>query len=97
MTLQFLAISKFPTRRKEAIQKVRKVADGLARKVEEAMQKDLLEATEKLNDYAEFISKPYQDSAQQRIDWLLETQQELATTVHKLQDFKVEIQNLHVS
>ncbi|KAI0526796.1 hypothetical protein KFK09_002387 [Dendrobium nobile] len=93
----FLAISKFPSRRKEAIQKVRKVADGLARKVEEAMQKDLLEATEKLNDYAEFISKPYQDSAQQRIDWLLETQQELATTVQKLQDLKVQIQNLHVS
>nr|XP_029121551.1 probable transmembrane GTPase FZO-like, chloroplastic isoform X2 [Elaeis guineensis] len=93
----FLAISKFPTRRKEAIQKVRRVADSLAREIEDGMQKDLQHSTEKLTHFVEIISKPYQDAAQRRIDQLLTTQGELANVEQRLQALKVEIQNLHVS
>ncbi|KAK8918308.1 hypothetical protein KSP39_PZI021206 [Platanthera zijinensis] len=91
----FLVISNFPSRRKEAVKKVRKVARGLVRTVEEAMQEDLQRAIEGLNYSVGLISKPYQDTAQQRIDWLLETREQLESTEQKLQDLKVEIQNLH--
>lgn len=96
-TNRLLAISRFPGRRKEAIEKVQKAADGLAREIDEAMQKDLMQATERLRCFVEVISKPYQDAAQRRIDRLLKTQNELAKVVQKLQDLKVEIQNLHAS
>ncbi|XP_020583547.1 probable transmembrane GTPase FZO-like, chloroplastic [Phalaenopsis equestris] len=92
----FLAISNFPARRREAIQKVRKVADKLAIRAAEAMQTELLHASERLHAYVEFISKPYQDSAQQRVDSLLATGEELAATAKQLQHLKAEIQTLHV-
>ncbi|KAG1331796.1 putative transmembrane GTPase FZO-like, chloroplastic [Cocos nucifera] len=93
----FLAISKFPTRRKEAIEKVRRVADSLAREFEDAMEKDLEHSTEKLTHFVEIVSKPYQVAAQQRIDQLLTTQGELENVEQRLQALKVEIQNLHAS
>ena len=74
-----------------------KVADGLAREIEEAMQKDLMQATERLSYFVEAISKPYQDAAQHRIDRLLIIQDKLAKVERDLQDLKVEIQNLHAS
>lgn len=93
----FLAISRFPARRKEAIEKVRRVADGLAHEIEDAMQKDLLHSTEKLTHFVEVISKPYQDAVEQRMDQLLTIQGELANIEQKLQALKTDIQNLHVS
>ncbi|XP_008783174.2 probable transmembrane GTPase FZO-like, chloroplastic [Phoenix dactylifera] len=93
----WLAISKFPARRKDAIEKVRRVADSLTREIEDAMQKDLQHSTEKLTHFVEIISKPYQEAAQHRMDRLLMTQGELTHVAQKLQALKVEIQNLHVS
>lgn len=90
-----LAISKFAGRRKEAIEKVKKVADGLEREIEEAMQKDLRQGVQSLKYHVEAISKPYRRAAQQRIDRLLKVQDELANVEEKLRDLKVEIQNLH--
>ncbi|PKA62620.1 hypothetical protein AXF42_Ash012207 [Apostasia shenzhenica] len=92
----FLAISTFPARRKVAVEKVRRVADGLAREVEEAMQQDLFQSIRRLNNFVEFSSKPYQDAARQRISHLQEIQADLATFRQKLEDLKVEIQNLHL-
>ncbi|ONK67439.1 uncharacterized protein A4U43_C05F50 [Asparagus officinalis] len=91
------AISNFPGRRKEAIEKVRKVADGLALEIEEAMEKDLKLASEKLDCFVEAFSKPYQDAAQLKIDRLVKIQDNLAKMERKVQDLKVEIQNLHAS
>ncbi|KAH7677071.1 Dynamin GTPase protein [Dioscorea alata] len=93
----FLAISNFPARRKEAIEKVRRVADGLARDIDDAMQKDLAQATDKLAQFVEVISKPYQDAAQDNVNRLLEIQEELGSIEQKMWAMKVRIQSLNDS
>lgn len=77
--------------------KVKRTADALAREVEEAMQKDLLEATESLENFVKLIGKPYQDLAQQRLENLLATQDRLTSVENKLKTLQIEIQNLHIS
>ncbi|URE04646.1 Dynamin family [Musa troglodytarum] len=93
----WLAISNFPARRRQAVEKVRRVADKLAHEIEKAMQKDLQHSIEKLNHFVEATGKPYAEAAQDRIDWLAKTQDELAKVEQNLQTMKIEIQNLHVS
>ncbi|KAF8394426.1 hypothetical protein HHK36_020634 [Tetracentron sinense] len=92
-----LAISKFPARRKEMADKVKRTADALARELEESMQKDLLETIENLKNFVKLTSKPYQVAAQHRLDSLLEIQEELTTVEKQLQTLQIEIQNLHIS
>lgn len=92
-----LAVSNFPARRQAVVDKVNKVADGLARQLEEGMEKDLLESISKLENFVKIIGKPYQEEAQNRLDWLLDIQNELAVVGRKLQNLQVEIQNIHVS
>uniref|UniRef100_A0A5B7C242 Dynamin N-terminal domain-containing protein n=1 Tax=Davidia involucrata TaxID=16924 RepID=A0A5B7C242_DAVIN len=92
-----LAISNFPARRQQMVDKVKTTADALARELEEAMQKDLLETTENLENFVKLIGKPYQELAQQRVDKLLETQDELTNVEEKLKALQIEIQNLHLS
>lgn len=79
------------------IDKVKRTADALAREVEEAMQKDLLETTESLENFVKLIGKPYQDLAQQRLENLLATQDRLTSVENKLKTLQIEIQNLHIS
>ncbi|XP_050363096.1 probable transmembrane GTPase FZO-like, chloroplastic [Argentina anserina] len=93
----FIAISKFPVRRQELIEKVRRTADGLAREVEQSMQNDLSEAIENMENFVKNVSKPYQDTAQQRLDKLLALQDEISNVDKQLQTLRIEIQNLHVS
>ncbi|XP_022758214.1 probable transmembrane GTPase FZO-like, chloroplastic isoform X2 [Durio zibethinus] len=93
----FIAISNFPARRQEMIEKVKKTANALARELEDAMQKDLYETTENLEKFVRIIGKPYRDAAQNRLDKLLEIKDELSNTRETLQMLQVEIQNLHVS
>ncbi|PQQ16877.1 putative transmembrane GTPase FZO-like chloroplastic [Prunus yedoensis var. nudiflora] len=92
-----LAVSKFPARRQEMIDKVKRTADVLAREVEEAMQKDLSEAIENMESFVKNISQPYRDTAQQRLEKLLELQDEISNVDKQLQTLRIEIQNLHVS
>ncbi|ONH93596.1 hypothetical protein PRUPE_8G241300 [Prunus persica] len=92
-----LAVSKFPARRQEMIDKVKRTADVLAREVEEAMQKDLSEAIGNMESFVKNISQPYQDTAQQRLEKLLELQDEISNVDKQLQTLRIEIQNLHVS
>ncbi|KAK1291506.1 hypothetical protein QJS10_CPB17g01875 [Acorus calamus] len=91
------AISNFPARRKAAIEKVKRVADALSREVDEAMQMDLSNSIKKLQRFVELVGRPYQDSAQKRLNHLLEIQEELANVENKLKTQKIEIQNLHIS
>ncbi|XP_062231289.1 probable transmembrane GTPase FZO-like, chloroplastic [Phragmites australis] len=91
----FLVISNFPGQRKLAIEKVSKAADALSGKVDEAIQKDISQSANKLVNFVEVISKPYQDACQRKIDWLQGVQGELSVVERKLQSLKVEIQNLH--
>lgn len=70
----FIAISTFPVRRQAIVDKVNKIADGLAREVEEAMQNDLMETVGNLENFVKTIGKPYQDAAQERLDKLLDLQ-----------------------
>ncbi|KAF7804755.1 putative transmembrane GTPase FZO-like, chloroplastic [Senna tora] len=93
----YLAISSFPARRQNVIDKVRKKADALARDLEEAMKNDLMEATRNLDTFVKILSKPYQDQAQNRLDKLLEIQEELSNVEKKIRTLQIEIQNLHVS
>lgn len=79
------------------IDKVNRIADGFAREVEEAMQRDLQETIGYLENFVKNIGKPYQDAAQHRLDKLLNVQDELSNVREKLQKLQVEIQNLHVS
>ncbi|KAB2605305.1 hypothetical protein D8674_005022 [Pyrus ussuriensis x Pyrus communis] len=92
-----LVISKFPSRRQEMIEKVKRTADALAREVEEAMQNDLSEAIGNMEIFVKNVSQPYQDTAQQRLDKLLELQDEISNVDKQLQTLRIEIQNLHVS
>ncbi|KAI3449630.1 hypothetical protein Pfo_006295 [Paulownia fortunei] len=92
-----LAISNFPNRRQQVVDKVRRTADALARQLEEAMQKDLLETTNSLNNFVTLIGKSYQERAQDRVNKLLGTLDELTAIEEKLETLQIEIQNLHVS
>lgn len=79
------------------LDKVRRTADALASELEEAMQKDLLEAINNVENFVNIISRPYQDAAQHRLDKLLEIHQELSNVEKEMQKLQSEIQNLHVS
>lgn len=79
------------------IEKVTRAADAFARELEEAMQKDLLETVENLENFVKLIAKPYQDEAQNRLGKLLEIQDELSNVEKKLRTLQIQIQNLHVS
>ncbi|KAG2697096.1 hypothetical protein I3760_07G090500 [Carya illinoinensis] len=92
-----LAISNFPARRQGMIDKVRRAADALASELDEAMQKDLLEAINNMESFVKIIAQPYQDDAQHRLDKLSEIQQELLGVDKEIQKLNSEIQNLHVS
>ena len=78
------------------IDKVRKSADALATELEEAMQKDLLEAIDNIESFVKIVAQPYQDAAQQRVDRLLEIQHEISDVEEEIQTLNGEIQNLHV-
>ncbi|KAK3001161.1 hypothetical protein RJ639_021757 [Escallonia herrerae] len=91
-----IAISKFSARRQQVVDKVKRTADALARELEEAMEKDLLETTESLENFVKLIGKPYQDSAQSRLGKLLRTQDELTNVEEKLKALQIEIQNFHI-
>lgn len=93
----YLAVSTFPARRQSVIDKVKRKADGLAQELEEAMKKDLMETTGNLDTFVKILSKPYQDQAQNRLDKLLEIQEELSDVEKKIRTLQIEIQNLHVS
>lgn len=92
-----LAISNFPTRRQQVVDKVKRTADALARQLEEAMQEDLLETTNSLTNFVTLIGKPYQETAQDRVNKLLSTLDELIAIEEKLETLQIEIQNFHVS
>ncbi|VFQ76214.1 unnamed protein product [Cuscuta campestris] len=91
----FLAISNFPARRRQAVDKVKRIADGLAREIEEAMQKDVLETSLYLEGLVELIGKPYREAAQGRLDKLLATADELTKMKTKLKALQIEIYNLN--
>lgn len=93
----YLAISTFPARRQKVIDKVKRKADTLAYELEEAMKKDLTEAIENLDTFVKVLSKPYQDKAQNRLNRLVEIQEELSNVEKKLRTLQIDIQNLNVS
>ncbi|KAK7345901.1 hypothetical protein VNO77_16517 [Canavalia gladiata] len=93
----YIAISTFPARRQSVVNKVKKRADALAYELEEAMKRDFTEAIENLDTFVKVLSKPYQDEAQNRLNRLVEIQEELSNVEKKLRTLQIEIQNLHVS
>ncbi|XP_073315343.1 probable transmembrane GTPase FZO-like, chloroplastic [Primulina huaijiensis] len=92
-----LAISNFPASRQRVIDKVKRTANALARQIDEAMQNDLLETTNSLNNFVTLIGKPYQEVAEDRVSKLSDTLDELTAIEEKLKTLQIEIQNLHVS
>ncbi|GFP92283.1 uncharacterized protein in xyna 3'region [Phtheirospermum japonicum] len=92
-----LAISNFASRRQKVVDKVRRTVDAFARQLEEAMEKDLSEATNSLNNFVVLVGKPYQEIAQDRVNKLLGTLEELRAIEGQLEALRIEIQNLHVS
>ncbi|XP_047152297.1 probable transmembrane GTPase FZO-like, chloroplastic [Vigna umbellata] len=93
----YLAISTFPGRRQRVIDKVKRKADNLAYELEEAMKKDLTEAIESLNTFVKVLSEPYHDEAQNRLNNLVQIQEELSNVEKKLRTLQIDIQNLRVS
>lgn len=91
-----LAISNFPAQKQRVVAKVKRTVDALARKLEEAMQKDLIETIENLEKYVKFVGKPYQEKMQDRLEKLTGTLDELTDIEKKLQTLQMEIQNFHV-
>lgn len=92
----YIAVANFPVRRQKVVDKVKRTADSLARKLEEAMQRDLLETTESLENYVKFVGKPYQDLAQSRLDELVKTQGELTKMEERVKALQIEVQNLRM-
>lgn len=92
-----LAISNFPARRQVVVNKVNKTVDALARDLEEAMQKDLLDTVTNMENFINIVSKPYQEAAQSRLDKILKLQDELSAVQDRLRMLQIEIQNLHTS
>ncbi|XP_068658902.1 probable transmembrane GTPase FZO-like, chloroplastic isoform X2 [Aristolochia californica] len=92
-----LAVSNFPARRKEVMDKVKRVADSLARELEEAMLKDFSQAIEDLQHFVEFIGQPYQEAAQDKLNRLVDVQEELSNVDKKTKAIQIEVQNLHVT
>ncbi|KAK9067624.1 hypothetical protein SSX86_011735 [Deinandra increscens subsp. villosa] len=93
----YIAIANFPVRRQKVVDKVKRTADNLARKLEEAMQKDLSETTESLENYVKFVGKPYQELAQSRLDELVMIQDELTKMEQRIKALQIDVQNLHLS
>lgn len=79
------------------VDKVKRTADALGRELEEAMQKDLVETKESLENFVKLIGKPYQDLAQQRLESLLAAQEKLTSMESTIKTLQIEIQNLHIS
>lgn len=77
--------------------KVKRTADALGRQLEEAMEKDLVEATDSLSKFVTLIGKPYKESAEDRVNKLLGTLDELTAMEKKLETLQIEIQNFHVA
>lgn len=92
-----MTVANFPYRRQAIIGKVNKVADALAQQLEDAMQKDLSDATNNLVNFVNIVAKPYREEAQLRLDRLLGIQKELSDIRSRLQLLQVEIDNIHVS
>ncbi|ESQ36613.1 hypothetical protein EUTSA_v10006729mg [Eutrema salsugineum] len=92
----YVAIANFPYRRQAIIGKVNKVADALAQQLEDAMQKDLSDATNNLVNFVNIVAKPYREEAQLRLDRLLGIQKKLSDMRSRLHLLEVEIDNLHV-
>ncbi|XP_076942044.1 putative transmembrane GTPase FZO-like, chloroplastic [Bidens hawaiensis] len=93
----YIAIANFPGRRQKVVDKVKRMADNLARKLEEAMQKDLLETTDSLENYVKFVGKPYQEVAQSKLDELVMIQNELTKMEERIKRLQIDVQNLHLS
>ncbi|KAL6500471.1 hypothetical protein OROHE_025837 [Orobanche hederae] len=92
-----LAISNFGTRKQKIVDKVRRTVDNFARQLEQAMEKDLLESTNNLNNFVTIIGKPYQELAQDRVNKLLRTIDQLKAIEGQLETLQIEIRNLNVS
>ncbi|KAL6505129.1 hypothetical protein OROGR_024946 [Orobanche gracilis] len=92
-----LAISNFGTRRQKVVDKVRRTADAFACQLEEAMEKDLLESTNSLNNFVTIIGKPYKELAQDRVNKLLRTLDQLKAIEGQLETLQIGICNLDVS
>lgn len=92
-----LAISNFPARRQKVVDKVKSIADTVEQEIVEAMQKDLLMTIKNMEDFVSLVGKPYEEAAQQRLDKLLDTQEQLTIIEKKLQTLQVELQNFHLT
>ncbi|MCE0481808.1 hypothetical protein HAX54_039880 [Datura stramonium] len=63
-----IAVSNFSSRRQQVVDKVKRTADGLARELEDAMQKDLLETTRNVEDFVKLIVEAI--SRWRKTDWI---------------------------
>ena len=79
------------------IDKVNKSADALANELEMAMQKDLAEALESMESFANIVAEPYREAAQRKLENLLAIQAEISNAENELHKLQVEIQNFHFS
>lgn len=95
--VSLLAISNFPARRQKVVDKVKSIADTVEQEIVEAMQKDLLMTIKNMEDFVSLVGKPYEEAAQQRLDKLLDTQEQLTIIEKKLQTLQVELQNFHLT
>lgn len=63
---------------------------------EPAGEKDLAQALENLELFVEYISRPYIEGLQRRIQYLSGIRKEIQEVGQKLKALQVEIQNLHL-
>lgn len=88
---------KLPQRRIEVKGKVLRVADSFASHLETAMQEDLKKAIRDAQSRIDFITKPYHDAAQSKVNHLDGFLMEIKDLEQKMQILQFKVQNLGAS
>ncbi|EPS74309.1 hypothetical protein M569_00446, partial [Genlisea aurea] len=84
----YLSIFNFPARRKRAVEKVKRAAEALRREIEDGMDKDLSESQNRLRRSVWLFGGPYREMAEERVD-------RIATTLNEIADADGKLSNLH--
>ncbi|KAJ7553323.1 hypothetical protein O6H91_06G093200 [Diphasiastrum complanatum] len=90
----FAGIWNLPPRRAEIKKKIQRIADSLARKIETAMQLELRSSVEEVKSNLDFLTNPYRDAAQIKVDSVTKLQNHLSLLSDRLILLRQRVQNI---
>lgn len=92
-----VGVWNLPSRRAEVKKKVQKVADSFARQMEAAMERELRETVERLEEDIGDVLKPYHEAARAEATRVSKLQHRIQETSSQLRSLRLQIQNLGIS